>query len=280
MVKQLGGKKPKGHKKACKCVICKRGGADTVSMDDKTLSASDDVDEDESATMDNKKDDVVKDDEPVEGVEDARLFWHQDKWWILGASRDFASSGSIRQMLAEVRDELSPTLDHPWRLPSPLTSDDSASVYEKNWVPMALSPSSLDVVWSTDPFVQLRLDALTRQVVPVAGRSTALATHDLRGSTPVFMTPHGPVYVVHEVGPAIHEGDRPHRTYLHRFVTYCDDHVLIGQPWTIEGLALEYVAGAAFLNDTLYLSYGRDDQLAKVAVSSWDEISHLIQKSC
>jgi len=135
-------------------------------------------------------------------------------------------------------------------------------------------------VWSTDPFVQLRLDALTRQVVPVAGRSTALATHDLRGSTPVFVTPHGPVYVVHEVGPMIFEGDRPHRTYLHRFVTYCDDHVLIGQPWTIEGLALEYVAGAAFLNDTLYLSYGRDDQLAKVAVCSWAEISYLIQRTC
>ena len=217
---------------------------------------------------------------PVEGVEDARLFRHQDKWWILGAIRDFASSGSIRQVLAEVRDEPAPTLDRPWRLPSPLTSDDSASVYEKNWVPIALSPSSLDVVWSTDPFVQLRLDSLTRQVVPVSGRSTALATHDLRGSTPVFTTPHGPVYVVHEVGPLIFEGDRPHRTYLHRFVTYCDDHVLIGQPWTIEGLALEYVAGAAFLNDTLYLSYGRDDQLAKVAVCSWDEISYLIQKTC
>jgi hypothetical protein len=64
IVKQLGGKKPKGHKKACKCVICKRGGADTVSMDDKTLSASDDMEEDQSVTMDNKKDD-----EPVEGVE-------------------------------------------------------------------------------------------------------------------------------------------------------------------------------------------------------------------
>ena len=69
IVKQLGGKKPKGHKKACKCVICKRGGADTVSMDDKTVSSSDDVDEDESASVDNKKDDVVKDDKPVEGVE-------------------------------------------------------------------------------------------------------------------------------------------------------------------------------------------------------------------
>jgi len=67
IVKQLGGKKPKGHKKACKCVICKRGGADTVSMDDKTLSASDDMEEDESVTMDNKKDDEPV--EPVEGVE-------------------------------------------------------------------------------------------------------------------------------------------------------------------------------------------------------------------
>jgi len=217
---------------------------------------------------------------PVEGVEDARLFWHQDKWWILGGVRDFASSGAIRQVLAEVRDEFSPTLVNPWRLPSPLSSDDSASVYEKNWVPIALSPSTLDVVWSTDPFVQLRLDALTRQVAPVAGRATALAKHDLRGSTPVFVTPNGPVYVVHEVGPAIYEGDRPHRTYLHRFVAHCGDHVHVGQPWTIEGLALEYVAGAAFLNDTLYLSYGRDDRLAKVAVCSWSNVSELVPKTC
>ncbi|CAB4917145.1 unannotated protein [freshwater metagenome] len=223
---------------------------------------------------------------PVHGVEDARLFMNDRTWQILGAVRDFAESGAIRQVLAQLQDQATsvgshvPVLVNPWRIPSPLNMDDAAQIYEKNWVARPYSRSAIDVVWSTDPYVQLRVDLLARQVVPIHGRPSWLALHDLRGSTPIFTTPHGSTYVVHQVGPSINESERPHRTYLHQFVTSCGTHVHIGVPWCIEELALEYVAGAAFLDGVMYLSFGRDDRDARIAMCQWGEIKDLLPQTC
>ena len=72
-VKQLGGKKPKGHKKVCKCVICKRGGADTVSANETDYSANDeDFEDGKSVSMSNNKDKNKDDVEGVKDVEDGQ----------------------------------------------------------------------------------------------------------------------------------------------------------------------------------------------------------------
>jgi glycosyltransferase involved in cell wall biosynthesis len=218
---------------------------------------------------------------PVHGVEDIRLFFRKGRWWALGAIRDFASSGAIRQVLSElVEDDGGARLENPWRLPSPLSNDPGEQVYEKNWVVIPALEPGLDAIWSTEPFVRLRLDALTHQVVTVKGRPSRLASIDLRGSSPVFTTPHGPVYVMHRVGPLLSDRDRPIRTYLHAFVTFCGDHVHVGPHWTIEELSLEFVAGACFLGEHVYLSYGRDDASSRLAICDWSEVAELVPQAC
>ena len=217
---------------------------------------------------------------PVRGVEDVRLFVHQGRWRVIGAIRDYAESGAIRQVIAELHDGHAPQLEQPWRLPSPLTKDDAAPVYEKNWVVDPSSEVGLDVIWSTEPYLRLRLDHLTRQVVPTFGRPSQLATHEWRGSTPIFATPNGAAYLVHRVGPAIDDPARPSRTYLHAFASPCDGHVHVGPWWSIEELALEYVAGACLLRDDFYISYGRDDRYARIARCTWDSVKALVPATC
>jgi hypothetical protein len=218
---------------------------------------------------------------PVHGVEDMRLVARGESWWTLGAIRDHSESGAIRQVLSElVESDGRAALAHSWRIPSPLTPDDGEAVYEKNWVVIPDEGVGLDVVWSPQPFVRLRLDLLTRQVVAVSGRPSRISKHEWRGGSPVFETPHGPVFVAHRVGPSLGFPDRPARTYLHCFVTVCDDHVHLGSPFVIDELALEFVAGGCFVNDTMYLSYGRDDAEARLALCTWDDVLPLVPRAC
>jgi tetratricopeptide (TPR) repeat protein len=218
---------------------------------------------------------------PVHGVEDMRLFPRGSGWWTLGAIRDHSKSGAIRQVLSElIERDNGVALDRPWRIPSPLTADDGEAVYEKNWVVIPSDGFGLDAVWSTQPFARLWLDLLARQVVPSVGRPTRLAEHEWRGSSPVFATPHGPVYVAHRVGPSLSSPNRPARTYLHCFVTYCGEHVHMGPPFAIEELSLEFVAGGCYSNTHVYLSFGRDDSSARLAICCWAEVSPLIHPAC
>lgn len=218
---------------------------------------------------------------PVHGVEDMRLFHFEGQWWTLGAIRDHSESGAIRQVLSRlVDDSESCRVEAPWRVPSPLTSDDNARAYEKNWVVIPDGASGLDVIWSTEPFVRLRLDRLTRQVVATVGRPSRLVEHEWRGGSPVFATPHGSVYLTHRVGPLLSAEGRPSRTYLHRFVTLCQDHVHQGPPFAVEELALEFVAGACVVRDRLYLSFGRDDAEARLAICEWNDVMPLIPLAC
>ena len=218
---------------------------------------------------------------PVHGVEDIRLFARQDRWWVMGAVRDHSPSGAIRQVLAGLVDEPAACrLERAWRIPSPLTADDSACVYEKNWVPVPHERHGLEVVWSTEPLVRLRVDSLTRQSTASLGRPSSLMSHEWRGGSPVFLTPHGPAYVTHRVGPGLLAADRPSRTYLHRFETYCGDHVHSGPAFVVEELALEFVAGACVVGDRLFLSFGRDDAQARLAICDWTEASALIPRAC
>ena len=218
---------------------------------------------------------------PVHGVEDMRLFARGDSWWTLGAIRDHSGSGAIRQVLSElIEKDDGAALERPWRIPSPLTADDGEAVYEKNWVVISSEGFSLDAMWSTEPYVRLRLDLLTRQVVPSVGRPTRLAEHEWRGSSPVFTTPYGQVYIAHRVGPSLSAPNRPARTYLHCFVTYCGEHVHMGPPFVIEELGLEFVAGGCYWNEHVYLSYGRDDSSARLAICRWADVSAFFPLAC
>lgn len=217
---------------------------------------------------------------PVHGVEDMRLFHHGDSWMTIGAVRDYSATGAIRQVVSELRCEDPPALVAPWRMTSPLSADDDAAVNEKNWVINTHVDRGIEAIWSTEPFTRLRLDLLTRQVVTISGRPSRLSSHEVRGSTPVFHTADGPVYVVHQVGPEITDPQRPRRTYLHAFVQPCRDHVHTGGFWTVQELGLEYVAGGCVQASTLYLSFGRDDRRALVASCSWSDVRELLPATC
>lgn len=217
---------------------------------------------------------------PVHGIEDMRLFFRSGSWMTIGAVRDYASTGAIRQVLSELHVEDRPVVAAPWRMSSPLATIDDTRGHEKNWVIDANESSVIEAIWSTEPFVRLRLDPLTKQVVTISGRPNQLAAHDLRGSTPVFQTPEGPVYVVHRVGPELADADRPRRTYLHAFVRPCRDHAHIGGFWVLQELGLEYVAGGCVQGSRMYLSFGRDDRRAMVAISSWSDARELLPATC
>lgn len=216
---------------------------------------------------------------PVHGIEDARLFVHRGEWWFAGAVRDFSDDGSIRQVVGVVECDDEPMLTRPWRIPSPILSSSTRTTYEKNWVFNPLH-DELDAIWSIDPHVRIRTDTATRTIAPGFGRANALAPHRLRGGTPVFETPAGAMFVAHEVGPRIDEHPRPQRTYLHRFVGVCPDHLHIGPTWVLEELSLEYVTGAVVIGDLLAISFGRDDRHARVATASWSNLDDVLPPTC
>lgn len=196
-------------------------------------------------------------DTAIQGLEDGRLIWWNDGWWMVASCRDADPRGMARMALAhlDLADEREVTVSDAHVLPRP-----SPHVHEKNWAPY-VEGGELRFVYSWAPLRVMRWDAAVAALDVVIERRSDPSAADWRGGTQGVGVPGGTLFVVHRVMPGVSG-----RSYRHRFVLLDDDARIASSPeFTFTGSEIEFAAGLARRGDELVVSFGVDDRLAAVA---------------
>jgi hypothetical protein len=190
------------------------------------------------------------------GLEDCRLFVHRDRVWFTATSQEFHPD-HISQMCLGNDEEV-----RVLQGPDPLR-------YEKNWLAFSQDDRIL-AIYSYQPLtlLELHLDGTTRphlQVqLPVEASGWRGSAGPLRLGTSLFV-------VVHEV--------LPNRLYVHRFLRFDSNWRLthLSRPFRLQGEHnVEYIAGLAQWQDRVYVSWGCNDESAKLSSLSLDALERIV----
>lgn len=196
---------------------------------------------------------------PVEGFEDARLFYHRG-WKFSATVRDRNARGICQQVMCSLRGQRATTM----QILSP-----AHDAHEKNWMPI-FRP------WVADP-------AFVRTCYPTVvsgGRwvEAPYLTRAFRGGSPLIRVDiDARLAVVHE--SVDFPGQQPHRVYWHRFVIFQHDRITaISRPFCFQGRGVEFAAGMALRGDDLIISYGVGDASAWLHVMPVDDALAMVQE--
>lgn len=196
------------------------------------------------------------------GLEDARLFKWDNKFYICGVRRDDNKTGSGRMQLQEIEigeDYVKEVARH--KIPAP---GRNASYCEKNWMPINDMPFHF-VKW-TNPtevvYANIHDNSCATKILDESKR--VQLPNDLRGSSQVIPWGTGRIAITHEVNLWNDIQGRKDGKYRHRFVFWDKDwniyktsemfHFMTGE--------IEFCAGMAVHNDNLLITFGFQDNAA------------------
>lgn len=209
------------------------------------------------------------------GLEDARLFKWNSKFYICGVRRDDNTTGSGRMQLQEIE-----ITEHGARevarhkIPAP---GKNKSYCEKNWMPITDIPYHF-IKW-TNPTEIVRTNIVDESCVQVKlDESKVLPLpNDLRGSSQVIPWKDGHIAITHEVNLWNDIQGRKDGKYRHRFVFWDKDwnlyktsemfHFMTGE--------IEFCAGMAQYKNDLLITFGFQDNVAfllRMPISLLDQI--------
>ena len=196
------------------------------------------------------------------GLEDARLFKWNDKFYICGVRRDDNKTGSGRMQLQELAiSEHSVVEVNRHKIPAP---GRNASYCEKNWMPIIDKPYHF-VKW-TNPteIVYADITNNTCSTVLLDESKRLPLPNDLRGSSQVIPWNDGHIAITHEVNLYNDIQGRKDGKYRHRFVYWDRDwnitktseffHFMTGE--------IEFCAGLAKHKNDLLITFGFQDNAA------------------
>jgi glycosyltransferase involved in cell wall biosynthesis len=209
---------------------------------------------------------AVRDDAPVLGSEDCRLFWWRDSWWLSATRRDQHEDAACQMMLGRLdgaRLEQARVLDPGY----------PGGRHEKNWMPFTRGDELL-FVYQCYPFTVLRWDPKSGRLSEVSRSRAPHVLAGLRGGSQGIALQEGYLFVVHEAH------DEPEgRTYSHRFLRISADLKPdgISPQFAFVHEGIEFCAGAARSGDQVALSFGLSDRVAAIATASLDGVLSLIE---
>lgn len=195
---------------------------------------------------------------PVEGYEDCRL-WRDGSIYAISATvRDLPSNKDGRCEMAVVR------LDEQWRVGdvSPIRTYEYDKT-QKNWMPIV--GYSGRFLYLCDPTIVIDVegDDLSRCIdtAELVRHPAPACLVDLRGGSQLIPHHDGWLCLTHEVAW------RPERVYLHRFVRFAADFRIIAvtDPFYFSKVGIEFCAGLARDGDKLVASFGVNDASAHLA---------------
>ena len=209
------------------------------------------------------------------GLEDARLFNWDDKFYLCGVRRDDNTKGSGRMQLQELEigfDYVKEVSRH--KIPAPGTD---ASYCEKNWMPINNKPYHF-IKW-TNPTEMVYFniqDGTTKTSLLDESRVLPLP-NDLRGSSQVIPFNDGYLAITHEVNLYNDIQGRKDGKYRHRFVFWDRNWNLVKTTEMFHFMTgeIEFCAGLAVQNNDLLVSFGFQDNAAyllKMPISSLTEL--------
>lgn len=187
----------------------------------------------------------------VTGIEDLRLFEHEEKLYAIGTSRTTNISGVNEMIVVHLNSQYQ--IEKVVRLKG--YSDNEC---QKNWVPITYN-DKIHFLYSSDPFILLKPDLETGECNVVERRTPKYNLTNCRGSSQVIKYDNGFLYIVHEI---IHKDNR--RYYYHRFI-YLDSNLeveKISDPFYFIDKTIEYCAGLALVDNQLWITFGYEDKKA------------------
>lgn len=196
------------------------------------------------------------------GLEDARLVYWDNKFYLCGVRRDTTTNGQGRMEMSEIKFVDSKVVEvSRSRIPAPGEND---SYCEKNWMPILDKPFHF-VKW-TNPteVVKVDLEKLTCKTV-FLGDYTQMPA-DLRGGSQVIAWGSGYLTINHESDLYTSEAGRKDATYRHRF-TYWDKDFKnrkFSDLFSFMDGKIEFACGLAEYRDDVLITFGFQDNAAYI----------------
>ena len=222
------------------------------------------LDDDLNILTYSKIDTAQLDKEPIwdfVGLEDGRLFKHNDKFYITGVRRDTTTNGEGRMELSELEyaDGICTEISRQ-RIPTPgLVS----SYCEKNWAIVLDKPEITYVKWHDPVEVVEYKDGVTTQLA-LHDSKIETAAH-LRGSSQIVPFKDGYVGITHEVYLFNSELGSKNAKYRHRIVFYDKDLKIVNVSkncFSFMDSEIEFCCGLAFKDGNVLISFGFQDNSA------------------
>ena len=196
------------------------------------------------------------------GLEDARLFNWNDKFYLCGVRRDDNTKGSGRMQLQEIEIGIDYAKEvNRHKIPAP---GNNLSYCEKNWMPIIDRPYHF-VKW-TNPTEVVYSDIVenTCKTVILDESKRLPLPNDLRGSSQVIPYNNGYLAITHEVNLFNDIQGRKDGKYRHRFVYWDKNFNLVKTSQMFDFMTgeIEFCAGMAIHNDNILITFGFQDNAA------------------
>lgn len=226
-----------------------------------------------SATRVNDITGVAKNNFPVEGFEDCRLFICEHGYSASTTVRDLHDNPNGHCEMAII------DFDENWQADDLIAIRDYEHARtQKNWMPIIGHPGSF--LYSCHPTVAIEMSDRGRTVeiarhhtAGVTDSDTKVSFADFRGGSQLIPHHDGWLCLVHEVAW------RPERVYLHRFVRFDATFkiIAISDPFYFERVGIEFCAGLARDGDKLIASFGVNDASAHLAFFDPDSVDKALK---
>ncbi len=196
------------------------------------------------------------------GLEDARLVYWNNSYYITGVRRDTTTNGVGRMELSKIEIYENDVVEvERTRIPLP---DGQDSYCEKNWMPILNKPFSW-IKWSNPTEVAM--------YNPVNGKTTTTISpeaqnfpKDERGGSQIIPWKSGYLGITHAVNLDKHETGRKNAIYTHRFMQWDKQFKLVkcSKPFNFIGGLVEFATGMIQIEDDILISFGFQDNAAYI----------------
>lgn len=196
------------------------------------------------------------------GLEDARLFKWDKKYYLVGVRRDTKTNGEGRMEYSHIKlNKEKWSAEETKRIRIPAPGDDS-SYCEKNWVPVLDQPDHF-IKW-TCPTELVKANPLTPECETVFTRPTLQPPADQRGSSQLVKWGNMYLSITHEVDLYKNYLKQKDAVYRHRLLVWDDQLNLVGMTdkFSFLDAQIEFCAGAAVKDGNLLISFGFQDNAA------------------
>jgi hypothetical protein len=209
------------------------------------------------------------------GLEDARIFNWDSKFYISGVRRDTTPNGQGRMELSEIAitDDRVVEISR-FRIPTP---KDPNSYCEKNWMPVFDMPYHY-VKWS-NPTELVRVDPKTESCETVVLTKAIPLPNDLRGGSQVVKWGDKWIACTHEVFLFNSEVGRKDAVYRHRFVVWDADWNLVAYSRDFDFMSghVEFCIGMDHYDDKhMLMTFGFQDNAAFILKVKKSTINNFI----
>jgi hypothetical protein len=214
------------------------------------------------------------------GMEDARLVKWNGKYYGTGVRRDTTTNGVGRMELQELEiDKETWTAKEVSRVRIEAPTD-KESYCEKNWMPVLDKPFHY-IKW-TSPTELVQASPDTTESTQLAVVEGIKAPTDQRGGSQVLQWGEYYIAITHEVALYKNYLKQKDGQYRHRLCVWDKNFKLIGlspESWSFLDGKIEFVCGAAVVNDNLVIGFGFQDNAAFVLEVPNDLVNNMVKEA-